>query len=142
MQVIVTIVIVSWDSYNLFTGRIQPTFIGVNGHPLILSTSRTSQFTKSFRYPKCRYQVPYKAILVVGFPLHKPYPYSLYRCGECLYFRYLSEMFGDQVGNQKPQPLNSSQLPSSYRSVLRSRLVHQDTRLRSDQESRSWLIQK
>ena len=31
---------------------------------------------------------PYKAILGVGFPLHKPYPYSLHRFSY-LHFRYL-----------------------------------------------------
>ena len=35
--------------------------------------------TQHFRYLKWRYTEPYKAILRVGFPLHKPYPYSLYR---------------------------------------------------------------
>ena len=32
-------------------------------------------FTKSFRYQKCR-STPYNAISGVGFPVHKPYPYS------------------------------------------------------------------
>ena len=36
-------------------------------------------FTKHFRYLKWRNPEPYKAILGVGFPLHKPYPYCLYR---------------------------------------------------------------
>ena len=37
-------------------------------------------FTKSFRYLKWRVSWTWnKAILGVGFPLHKPYPYSLYR---------------------------------------------------------------
>ena len=33
----------------------------------------------------------------VDFPLHKPYPYSLYRFSY-LHFRYLPEMFGDLWG--------------------------------------------
>ena len=28
------------------------------------------------------------AVLVVDFPLHKPYPYSLYRFSDSLHFRY------------------------------------------------------
>ena len=35
--------------------------------------------TRSFRYRKRRYWTEKKAILGMGFPLHKPYPYSLYR---------------------------------------------------------------
>ena len=34
---------------------------------------------------------PYKAIWGVGFPLHKPYPYSLYRWG-FLHFRYVKRL--------------------------------------------------
>ncbi len=34
---------------------------------------------------------PYKAILGVGFPFHKPYPYSLYRFSY-LHFRYLKSL--------------------------------------------------
>ena len=36
----------------------------------------THQITKNFRYLKWRNPEPSKAILGVGFPLHKPYPYS------------------------------------------------------------------
>ena len=42
-----------------------------------------------FRYLKWRVSwTLFSAILMVGFPLHKPYPYSLYRWG-FLHFRYL-----------------------------------------------------
>ena len=54
-------------------------------------------FTKNFvRYLKWRVSwTLYPAILGVGFPLHKPYPYSLYRWGWTLHFRYLPEKFGE-----------------------------------------------
>ena len=43
------------------------------------STPSTKQpFTKSFRYQTWRYRTLFLAILEVGFPFHKPYPYSLY----------------------------------------------------------------
>ena len=53
---------------------------GVKGHSLDLPPPR---ITKSFRYLKWRYggTEPYFSLFWgVRFPLHKPYPYSLYRC--------------------------------------------------------------
>ena len=48
-----------------------------------------SSITKTLRYLNSRVSwTLFSAILGVGFPLHKPYPYSLYRWG-FLYFRYL-----------------------------------------------------
>ena len=47
--------------------------------------------TKNFRYIKWRYWTlsTYKAFLGVGFPLHKPYPYSLYDGEDSSIFGYL-----------------------------------------------------
>ena len=41
----------------------------------------------------------YKAVLGVGFPLHKPYPYSLYRWG-FLHFRYQRNVWWLRVPHQ------------------------------------------
>ena len=51
--------------FHLFTGRKQPTYIGVNGHPLILSTSRvTSQFHEPSKSSPCS--------SATSFPVHSP----------------------------------------------------------------------
>ncbi len=57
------------------------------GKMIGLNSRVASRIIKHFRYLKWRYWT-LKAILGVGFPLHKPYPYSFYRWG-FLHFRYL-----------------------------------------------------
>ena len=55
---------------------------------VLFSFILVQKITKNFRYLKWRYWTLFSAILGVGFPLHRPYPYSLYRWG-FLHFRYL-----------------------------------------------------
>ena len=54
------------------------------GFPIIFGTIHLVEKRfchQTFQVPKMEgfLNLHYKAILMVGFPLHKPYPYSLYR---------------------------------------------------------------
>ncbi len=71
--------------------------------------------TKNFRYLEWRVSWTLcSAILGVGFPLHKPYPYSLYRWG-FLHFRYLKCLvIGQLEGSYLCTSPRCSQLQHCY----------------------------
>ena len=77
--------------------QIKRVFQQLNPPALRKLLQEKSEVTKNFRYLKWRTPEPYKAILGMRIPLHKPYPYSLYRWVPPF---SVPEIFGDEMASE------------------------------------------
>ena len=84
--------------------QIKRVFQQLNPPALRKLLQEKSEVTKNFRYLKWRNPEPYKAILGMRIPLHKPYPYSLYRWVPPF---SVPEIFGDEMPSENLAIWNS-----------------------------------